>query len=279
MRDKSLSPVEYLEALIERIERLEPTLNAVADRRYDEARVEAAGAAQRYANGTARALDGVPVAAKEEHPMVGRVVVAGVAGAGRRGGAARPSDHRAHPGRRRHHPHPHHDPRVLLRAVLPQPALGHHPQPVEHRVLARRVVGRLGRSARRGLRAAGHRLRHRWLDPHPGVAQRGHRVQAAVGSRACVAAVQPRPVLPRRPAGAHRRRLCAVAGRDLRPPLARRVALANPPQVTGAGDDVRGLRVALCVRLGDWPLDDGVEANTRASRGAARGRRRGWSRR
>ncbi len=73
MRSQTLSPMEYLEALIGRIERLEPTLNAVADRRYDEARLEAKVAAERYANGTARALEGLPVAAKEEHPMVGRV--------------------------------------------------------------------------------------------------------------------------------------------------------------------------------------------------------------
>ena len=41
-RSKVLNPVEHLDALIERIERLEPTINAVADRRYDEARAEAA---------------------------------------------------------------------------------------------------------------------------------------------------------------------------------------------------------------------------------------------
>ena len=65
MQAKTLSPVELLEALIERIEASEPHINAVADRRYDEARAEAAASAQRYAAGTARALEGLPVAAKE----------------------------------------------------------------------------------------------------------------------------------------------------------------------------------------------------------------------
>ncbi len=70
--DRSVSPVELLEALIDRIEASEPALNAVCDRRYDEARVEAKASEARYANGTARALEGLPVAAKEEQPMIGR---------------------------------------------------------------------------------------------------------------------------------------------------------------------------------------------------------------
>lgn len=69
---RTLSPVEYLQMLIDRIERLEPMLNAVIDRRYDEALVEAARSAQRYVNGDPRPLDGVPVAVKEEQPMKGR---------------------------------------------------------------------------------------------------------------------------------------------------------------------------------------------------------------
>ena len=73
-RSKELSPVELLDALIDRIEQVEPTINAVCDRRFDEARAEAAASADRYAGngGAARPLDGVPVAAKEEQPMVGR---------------------------------------------------------------------------------------------------------------------------------------------------------------------------------------------------------------
>lgn len=73
-RRRELSPVELLDALIDRIERCEPTLNAVMDRRYDEARAEAAASADRYASSTGSTLplDGLPVAAKEEHSMTGR---------------------------------------------------------------------------------------------------------------------------------------------------------------------------------------------------------------
>ena len=71
-RNRTLSPVELLDALIDRIEESEPAVNAVCDRRYAEARVEAKASEARYVHGTARALEGVPIAAKEEQPMIGR---------------------------------------------------------------------------------------------------------------------------------------------------------------------------------------------------------------
>lgn len=73
-RRGDLSPMEHLEGLIEQIETHDPVLNAVVDRRYDEARAEARAAEQRYlGKGDApRPLEGLCVAAKEEQPMVGR---------------------------------------------------------------------------------------------------------------------------------------------------------------------------------------------------------------
>jgi aspartyl-tRNA(Asn)/glutamyl-tRNA(Gln) amidotransferase subunit A len=72
MRAGQLSPVEWLDALLAHVDACEPHVNAVVDRRDDEARAEAAAAADRYARGEALPLDGVPVAAKEEQPMRGR---------------------------------------------------------------------------------------------------------------------------------------------------------------------------------------------------------------
>ena len=72
-RAKQLSPMEALTALIDQVERYEPTINAVIDRRYDEAIEEARASTQRYAEGRELALDGLAVAAKEEHPMRGRL--------------------------------------------------------------------------------------------------------------------------------------------------------------------------------------------------------------
>ncbi|MBI5089009.1 MAG: amidase [Actinobacteria bacterium] len=71
-RARTLSPVELLDAVIARIEQVDPTINAVVDERFDEARVEAKASADRYAGDEALPLDGLPVAAKEEHPMTGR---------------------------------------------------------------------------------------------------------------------------------------------------------------------------------------------------------------
>jgi aspartyl-tRNA(Asn)/glutamyl-tRNA(Gln) amidotransferase subunit A len=73
-RSGDLSPTEHLESLIEQVETHDSVLNAVVDRRYDEARAEARAAEQRYlGNGDApRPLEGLCVATKEEQPMLGR---------------------------------------------------------------------------------------------------------------------------------------------------------------------------------------------------------------
>ena len=73
-RRGELSPMEHLEALIEQIETHDSVLNAVVDRRYDEARAEARSAEQRYLGkgDGPRPLEGLAVAVKEEQPMAGR---------------------------------------------------------------------------------------------------------------------------------------------------------------------------------------------------------------
>jgi amidase len=72
-RDRSLSPVELLDAVIARAEAVEPTVNALCHERFDAARDEARLAEARYAGrGEApRALEGLPVAIKEEEPIAG----------------------------------------------------------------------------------------------------------------------------------------------------------------------------------------------------------------
>ncbi|HEY7625823.1 MAG TPA: amidase [Ilumatobacteraceae bacterium] len=82
-RSGDLSPVEALEGLIAHIERHDDVINAVVDRRYEEARLEAKEAEQRYhahrhgKGEPPRALEGLCVAAKEEQPMAGRSWVQG----------------------------------------------------------------------------------------------------------------------------------------------------------------------------------------------------------
>jgi Asp-tRNA(Asn)/Glu-tRNA(Gln) amidotransferase A subunit family amidase len=67
MRAGQLSPVELMESTIERAEAVEPTVNAFAETRYEEAMAAAGAAAARYATGArTRRLEGLPIALKEE---------------------------------------------------------------------------------------------------------------------------------------------------------------------------------------------------------------------
>lgn len=76
---RELSPLEYLEALIERAEDVNPAINAWSEDLYDEARTAAIVAGDRYlGKGPApRALEGLPVATKEKHAIKGRSLTEG----------------------------------------------------------------------------------------------------------------------------------------------------------------------------------------------------------
>jgi len=267
-RDGTLSPVDYLEALISRIESLDPTYCAVVDRRYDEARAEAVDAANRYANGSARALEGLPVAAKEEQPMSGRSWSQG--------------------------------------SLVLAGDLADHDHPVIERIQAAGGIIHI-RTATPEFCCAPYCHSRQWgvtrnpWNPQysPGGSSGGSGVALAAGyaplatgsdiggsiripaSLSGVAGYKPPwgrvPALPPYNLdqychdGPMARTVAdlalledVIAGGDRRDI----VGIAHPPTVVGAGDDVRGLRVALCIALGDWPLDDGIEANTRAAAAA-----------
>src|SRR3954468_15691713 len=65
-RQKRLSPIEVLEAQIDRIESANSTLNALTFRHFDAALEAARASESRYHRGEARPLDGVTVAIKDE---------------------------------------------------------------------------------------------------------------------------------------------------------------------------------------------------------------------
>lgn len=71
-KTKQLSPVELLQALIERAGEIEPTVNAFCFEYFDEALEAARAAEQAYHKGTARTLEGVPVAIKDEAYIAGK---------------------------------------------------------------------------------------------------------------------------------------------------------------------------------------------------------------
>ena len=71
-RSRELSPLELLNAVIERAGETEPKINAFMDTYFDEAREQAVAAGEAYVAGTARPLEGIPVAIKDEPRMDGR---------------------------------------------------------------------------------------------------------------------------------------------------------------------------------------------------------------
>jgi amidase len=72
-RDRSLSPVELMRAVIARAEATEPGLNAITFRHFDEAMDGARKAEGRYARGgRVRPLEGLPVAIKDESYIKGK---------------------------------------------------------------------------------------------------------------------------------------------------------------------------------------------------------------
>src|SRR4030081_363740 len=73
-RSRELSPVELVTAVIAQAEKVEPKINAFADKHYESALEEARAAEARYSNrgDGARPLDGLPVAVKEEAAIKGQ---------------------------------------------------------------------------------------------------------------------------------------------------------------------------------------------------------------
>jgi Asp-tRNA(Asn)/Glu-tRNA(Gln) amidotransferase A subunit family amidase len=78
-RARTLSPVELLNAYLARADLLEPTLNSFSAQRLEEALVAARDAERAYGSSAAnlRALEGIPVALKNEHSLCGWVTTKG----------------------------------------------------------------------------------------------------------------------------------------------------------------------------------------------------------
>ena len=160
-----------------------------------------ATAEERYAgkHGGPRPLEGLPVAVKDEVEVAGQPCTEGSLIFKDEIARGHSGQRAAHHRRGRHHPRPLGDSRVLLRGDHRVAPVGDHPQPLEHGLQSRRLLGRLGRRPGGRHGEPRDRLRHRRLDPHPGLVLRRRRVQAALRARAPDAALQPRPLLPRGP--------------------------------------------------------------------------------
>ena len=72
-KSRSLSPVELMQAVIDRAETVEPVVNAFSYAFFEEALEKARASESAYRNGTARPLEGIPVAIKDENAVEGQV--------------------------------------------------------------------------------------------------------------------------------------------------------------------------------------------------------------
>lgn len=68
-----LSPVELLTDTLARVDRTEPAINALTEEVRDSAYAAARESERRFADGTARALEGIPLMLKDEQPVRGRL--------------------------------------------------------------------------------------------------------------------------------------------------------------------------------------------------------------
>jgi len=66
-----LSPVDFMQAIIQRSELVEPHINAFTECYFDNAIEQAKAAEARYQNGTQRPLEGIPLAVKDEFKLKG----------------------------------------------------------------------------------------------------------------------------------------------------------------------------------------------------------------
>ena len=77
-RARTLSPVELVSALIERIEAVEPKINAFTYTFFDRALAQAHEAERRYAgDGRCRRLEGLPIVIKDFHDLKGEITTYG----------------------------------------------------------------------------------------------------------------------------------------------------------------------------------------------------------
>lgn len=76
-RQKQLSPVDLLKALIDRAQATEKRVNALCFRYFDEALETARKSEQAWMRDSARALEGIPVAVKDEHLIAGKITTFG----------------------------------------------------------------------------------------------------------------------------------------------------------------------------------------------------------
>ncbi|MDT0197077.1 amidase [Arthrobacter sp. AB6] len=273
-RTRELSPLELLETLITRTEAVNGSINALTETLFDEARVAARQAATRYARGRDIApLLGLPVAAKEKHGLRGRTLSQGLLA---RKGDIAAADHPVierikHAGGIIHTRTT--TPEYSCATVTHSPLWGVTRNPWNLRYSPGGSSGGSGAALAAGLAplatasdiAGSTRLPAAFTGtvgfkaPYgriPGLAPLSadhYRGDGPMGRTVADTAL-----LANVMAGKHPGDHTSLAGVP---------HLASAP---GAADAAAGMRIALCVRLGNYPVAADVEANTRAVASALR---------
>ena len=267
-RARALSPVELMEALIARAEDVEPSVNALGGCFFDEALAAADQAKRRYARSgrqDLRALEGLPIAIKEEMPVKGQRTTQGSLVY-----ADDLSDHSA----------------VVAQRVIDAGAIIHARSNAPEFSCAGFTHSRLW-----GI------TRNPWnLDFSPGGSSGGAAASLAAGTTtlatgsdlggsiripaSCCGVVGYKPSYGRVPVeppfnldhwcheGPMTRTVsdCALLFDVLSGPDASDVTSLRPKlQLGSAFERIDGLKVALSVTLGDFEVDHDVQANTRAA--------------
>ena len=267
-RARQLSPVELMEAVIARAERVEPSVNAFGVRFFEEALGAAEQAERRYARShrqQLRPLEGVPIAIKEEMPVKGQRTTHGSVVY-----ADNVSDHSA----------------VVAQRVIDAGAIIHARSNAPEFSCAGFTHSRLW-----GI------TRNPWnLDYSPGGSSGGSAASLAAGTTtlatgsdlggsiripaACCGIVGFKPTYGRVPVeppfnldhwcheGPMTRTVtdCALLFDVLSGPDASDVTTLRPKlEIGSVFEGVEGWKVALCVTLGDYEVDVDVQANTRAA--------------
>ena len=272
-RARRLSPVELMQAVIARVEQVNPTLNAFTYTFFERALAQARRAEAKYlkSDGRPRPLEGIPVAIKDLHAVKGEITTFGS-----KAFANNRPDHTAPTVAR------------LLRAGAILHARTTTPEspsgttysalwgvtrnPWNTAYQPGRILRRGGSSARDRHDHARRRHRRRRLDPDPRFGVRIDRLQAAVRAQPARSRFPARDDPPFRPAHPCRRRCRAHAERDVgarmrRIPARSGPAFASPKTWPGS----RGWRVAVSLDLGYKTIDPEVERNTRAAADVFRG--------
>jgi Asp-tRNA(Asn)/Glu-tRNA(Gln) amidotransferase A subunit family amidase len=271
-RARELSPVELMEALIARAEQVEPSVNALGVRLFEEALSAAQQAERAYArtDRSARPLEGIPIAIKEEMSVKGQRTTQGSVVY-----ADDVADHSA----------------VVAQRVLDAGAIIHARSNAPEFSCAGFTHSRLW-----GI------TRNPWnLDFSPGGSSGGAASSLAAGATtlatgsdlggsirvpaACCGVVGFKPTYGRIPVeppfnldhwcheGPMTRTVadCALLFDVLSGPDASDVTTLRPKLEVGSTfDGIEGWKVALSVTLGDFEVDQDVQANTRAAADAFR---------